>query len=65
MDDNGYLTVGDVAEIMHVCRSWVYKNIELGGKDKLPCFRVGRMIRFRRKKIDKWMDAHEMGKAGK
>jgi excisionase family DNA binding protein len=55
-DSNGYLTLGEAAKIINVSRSLVYRMVEEG---EIPCFRVRkRMIRFHRKDIDKWMNAH-------
>lgn len=64
-DTDGYLTVPMVAKILHVSQCWVYKMVEEGD---LLCRRIGkgkRMIRFHPKDIDKWMDSHKTGKAGK
>jgi excisionase family DNA binding protein len=62
MDNNGYLTLGEAAKILHVSPAWLYKRIKKG---KIPHRRIGRMIRFHRKDIDELMDAHKTGEAGK
>ena len=62
MDQNGYLTLGEAAKILHVSPAWLYKRVKGG---EIPHRRIGRMIRFHRKDIDELMDAHKTGKAGK
>ena len=62
MDNNGYLTLGEAAKILHVSPAWLYKMVKKG---EIPHRRIGRMIRFHRKDIDELMDAHKTGKAGK
>ena len=44
-----------LAEYLHVDTSWIDKNYE----DLLPHFHVGKYPRFKKSKIDKWMDSHK------
>jgi len=62
MDNDGYLTLGEAAKILHVSPAWLYKRVEKG---EIPHRRIGRMIRFHRKDIDELMDAHKTGRTGK
>jgi excisionase family DNA binding protein len=61
-DNNGYLTLGEAAKILHVSPAWLYKRVKKG---EIPHRRIGRMIRFHRKDIDELMDAHKTGRSGK
>lgn len=49
--DHCLLTVGEVAAILRVPRSWVYSHLDL-----LPTVRLGRYVRFRRRLIDRLAD---------
>lgn len=47
------LTVGDVCEYLKIPRSTLYKL----SKDKIiPAFRVGRHWRFRKEKLEQWLE---------
>lgn len=53
---NGYLTIPEAAKIMRVSKTWLYKKAKAG---VVPHFRVGGIIRFTKKDIDEWMNAHK------
>lgn len=46
------LDAGEVAEILHVARSWVYEETRLG---RMPHVRLGRYVRYRRAAIEAWV----------
>ncbi len=47
-----YLTVNEVAKLLQVPKSWVYDRTRDG---RIPCFKVGKYIRFKPSEIDKWL----------
>lgn len=53
---NGYLRIPEAAKIMRVSKTWLYKKAKAG---IIPHIRVGGIIRFTRKDIEIWMDAHK------
>ena len=52
------LDVKGLAEYLHVTTGWVYKQISL---KTIPCFKTGKYPKFRKKKIDKWIDSQTAG----
>jgi predicted DNA-binding transcriptional regulator AlpA len=40
------LTVKEVAELLQVLVSWVYERTRRRGRDRLPCFHLGKYWRF-------------------
>ncbi len=52
-EEDTILDVEGLAEYLGVDTSWVYKQASL---KKIPFFKVGKYIRFRKKKIDKWIE---------
>jgi predicted DNA-binding transcriptional regulator AlpA len=46
-DDNHLLTVRDVAELLQVHVSWVYKHAGPQCHNPLPCMKLGKYLRFR------------------
>jgi excisionase family DNA binding protein len=46
MNDN-LLTVEEAATYLHVPKSWIYKRTRIRGRSALPCFKVGKYVRFR------------------
>jgi excisionase family DNA binding protein len=45
------LTADDVAQILRVPRSWVYRHLK-----ELPVIRLGRYVRFRRSEIERFLE---------
>ncbi len=45
------LTADEVAQILRVPRSWVYRHLS-----ELPVIRLGRYVRFRRSEIDGFLE---------
>ena len=50
------MNIKGVAEYLDVSTASIYRYIK---KRKIPAFRVGRMWRFRREKIDAWVERQE------
>jgi hypothetical protein len=46
-DDSHLLTVRDVAELLQVPVSWVYKHAGPQSPNPLPCIKLGKYLRFR------------------
>jgi len=55
-----YLDIDELADMLGVSASAVYHWVARG---KIPCFRLGRLLRFRRSKIDDWV--RRMEKSGR
>jgi len=47
------LTVKDLSEYLKVSRQWVYERVSL---KEIPYSKLGKFPRFRKRKIDKWLD---------
>lgn len=53
-DENGVMTIDEVARYLRVARSTVYRQAREG---RIPTRRVGRRWRFSRRAIDRWLQA--------
>jgi excisionase family DNA binding protein len=53
--DKGFLTVNEVSEYLSVKPSTLYSMVKNG---QLPHYRIGRLIRFKREDVDRWMEGH-------
>jgi excisionase family DNA binding protein len=51
--DNRWMTVKDVAEYLQLSTDQIYRLAQQG---KIPAFRVGARWRFKREKIDEWVE---------
>jgi len=47
------LTVKDLSEYLKVSPQWVYERVSL---KEIPYSKIGKFPRFRKRKIDKWLD---------
>jgi len=60
------LTPEEVASLLRVSESWVYEKSRRRCRDPLPCFRIGRYIRFSRAAVMNWLESTATGNgAGK
>ena len=48
-------TVGEMADILRVSKSWLYRRTRQKGKDAIPMVRVGGFIRFEPDKLFAWI----------
>ena len=55
--DNGFLTIGEVAERLKVSPSWIYKKCKAG---IIPHVRIGGLVRFVDRDVDAWVNAHKV-----
>ena len=46
-----------LAKLLGVSKSWVYQQVEAG---KLPVVRIGALVRFDKRAIERWLDAEAM-----
>jgi excisionase family DNA binding protein len=53
MNENEILTIDDVCEKLKLTKDQVYHLTSSRG---IPCFKVGRSLRFRVKELDRWID---------
>jgi len=51
-----WMTLEDVAEYLQLSRDLIYR---LAQKGKMPASKVGGQWRFKREKIDQWMDSQK------
>jgi excisionase family DNA binding protein len=56
-DGSGILTVGELADYLHVHRATIYRLLK---RNEIPGFRVGADWRFRREQIDAWREEREI-----
>jgi len=47
------LTPDEVAEMLHIARKTM---VIMARKQRIPCIRIGRLVRFDQKDIDRWID---------
>lgn len=59
MVDDRWLSVDEIAEYLGVKRATIYSWVHLS---KIPSHKVGRLLKFKRSEIDKWVKS---GKAGR
>lgn len=55
--DDALLTVGGLAEYLGVSKRWVQERIY---SREIPYSKIGKFYRFRKSKIDRWVDSQEI-----
>ncbi len=55
---NGYLTVAEVALILGVAKSFVYRRTSPHHPDPMPCYRFGGHLRFLPEEVHEWAAGH-------
>ena len=50
------LNVSEVARLLKVPVSWVYEHSHRHGADQIPCFKIGKYLRFSEQAILKWLE---------
>ena len=53
------LEIKDVSEMLGVSVSTLYKWVS---EKKIPCHKVGSLVKFRQSEIEKWLDGNKIGK---
>ncbi len=56
MKDGDVLTLNEACKYLRISS---YALADLARDKKIPCFKVGRMWRFRKSSIEKWMERQE------
>jgi excisionase family DNA binding protein len=59
--EHAMLTVEEVAELLHVPRSWVYEHTRQRSNDRIPAFRLGKYWRFRESDVLAWIERQRVG----
>ena len=54
-----YMTIEDVAEMLKIARSTVYKFKDMG----MPFIKIGKTIRFKDDEVIKWVESHTTSNA--
>jgi excisionase family DNA binding protein len=60
-DNEGLLTIQQVAELLHVPVSWVYGRTRRRSIERLPGIRLGKYWRFREEEIHAWVESQRGG----
>ena len=55
---DGYLTVAEVALILGVAKSFVYRRTNPHHPDPMPCYRFGGHLRFLLEEVQVWAAGH-------
>jgi excisionase family DNA binding protein len=53
-----YLTIEQVAEIMGVPKSFIYRRTARGHDDPIPHYRLGGHLRFKLDDVEQWIEKH-------
>ena len=53
-----FLTVAEVAQLLGVAKSFVYRRTSQGHGDPIPCYRFGGHLRFLRPEVEAWAAQH-------
>ncbi len=54
------LTVEDVATLLHVSPTWVYKRVRRHAVNRLPHLKLGKYVRFRRQDVAHYLETLEV-----
>ncbi len=58
---NRLLTVGEVAELLRVPRSWVYERTRKRGLERLPHLKLGKYLRFEKGAVREFLEQQREG----
>ena len=53
-----YLTIDQVAELLAVPKSFIYRRTARGHDDPIPHYRLGGHLRFKAEDIEAWVESH-------
>jgi len=53
--NQGFLTIGEMAEALKVPKSWLYSRTRITGPDAIPRIKVGKYIRFEYQAVMDWL----------
>ena len=52
--DKQYFTIDQLSEYLSIKKSTLYSKV---GSGEIPFYKIGRLIRFRKDDVDRWMDS--------
>lgn len=58
MTPAGLLTPQEVADLLSVPVSWVYKRTERGAANPIPHVKLGKYLRFEREAVERYVRSH-------
>ena len=53
--ENGFSTISEISEYLNLKPSTIYAMV---AEERIPHFRVGRLVRFKKSEIDLWMEGN-------
>jgi len=56
-DEEALYTVESLAKFLEVSPQWVYARVQF---NEIPHFKVGKLCRFRKVEINRWLDSHKV-----
>ena len=59
-----YLTIDQVAELLAVPKSFIYRRTAKGHNDPIPHYRLGGHLRFNAEDIEVWVESHRCQSEG-
>jgi excisionase family DNA binding protein len=51
------MTVAETAELLKVPVSWVYERSRKRGRERIPCIKLGKYLRFERGAVRAWVES--------
>jgi excisionase family DNA binding protein len=55
--DRDLMTVSETAEWLKVPVSWVYERSRKRGRERIPCIKLGKYLRFERGAVRAWVES--------
>jgi excisionase family DNA binding protein len=55
--DRDLMTVAETADLLKVPVSWVYERSRKRGKERIPCIKLGKYLRFERSAVRAWVES--------
>ena len=56
------ISISDLSDLLNMKTKTIYAKAEAG---EIPCYRIGRLIRFKQEEIEAWLDTCRNGKPNK
>jgi hypothetical protein len=55
--DRELMTVAETADCLKVPVSWVFERSRKRGKERIPCIKLGKYLRFERGAVRAWVES--------